>query len=269
MTYETADLVDRAAALLRGAEEIKRVRIHVEKAALVFGGYDDETGKAERIETQIVASRRPEELIDQHPIPDLIGHLCSRLPLTRSTVAEILRECGRLGDVSKNPQSFLDLAYRSIRFALDELLAAGIEYRKLEDGHYEMRLFTDTVATSYKDRVLEVDPDRSVSRHLVVDSNIERQFAERLNVRTDDVMFFMKLPRWFEVDTPLGAYRPDWAITKLGTDGVERIHLVKETKGDFDPAKLRPTEALKIRYGGRHFDALDVPYSVATSIDDL
>jgi type III restriction enzyme len=47
----------------------------------------------------------------------------------------------------------------------------------------------------------------------------------------EDIRLFVKLPRWFKVETPLGGYNPDWAIVKHED---ETIYLVRETKGTKD-----------------------------------
>ena len=65
---------------------------------------------------------------------------------------------------------------------------------------------------------------------MIVDSNIERDFAETLDSEArEDVKLFVKLPSWFKIETPIGTYNPDWAIVKQGD---EKLYLVRETKGD-------------------------------------
>jgi type III restriction enzyme len=54
---------------------------------------------------------------------------------------------------------------------------------------------------------------KSVYEYVVYDSEVEREFARRLDER-EDIKLFVKLPRWFQVETPIGAYNPDWAILK-------------------------------------------------------
>jgi type III restriction enzyme len=54
---------------------------------------------------------------------------------------------------------------------------------------------------------------RSVHEYVAYDSEVEREFARRLDAR-DDIRLFVKLPRWIEIDTPFGKYNPDWAILK-------------------------------------------------------
>jgi restriction endonuclease len=60
----------------------------------------------------------------------------------------------------------------------------------------------------------------------VYESEVEREFAKRLDER-DDIKLFVKLPGKFEIDTPVGKYNPDWAIVKH--DGLA-VYLVRETK---------------------------------------
>jgi type III restriction enzyme len=76
----------------------------------------------------------------------------------------------------------------------------------------------------------------------------------------------VKLPAWFKVETPVGAYNPDWAIVKHKD---ETIYMVRETKGNRDYLKLRTSEADKVRCGQRHFDALGVPFAVAVTAGEV
>lgn len=77
---------------------------------------------------------------------------------------------------------------------------------------------------------------------------------------------FVKLPGWFQVDTPVGSYNPDWAILKQ--DG-QAVYLVRETKATKDFLKLRSSEADKVRRGQKHFEALGVHFAVAVAADEV
>jgi type III restriction enzyme len=94
---------------------------------------------------------------------------------------------------------------------------------------------------------------------------VEREFAQKRDQR-EDIRLFVKLPDWFKVETPVGTYNPDWAIVKHDH---ETLYLVRETKGTKDFLKLRTTEADKVRCGQRHFEALNVPFAVVTSAEDV
>ena len=105
----------------------------------------------------------------------------------------------------------------------------------------------------------------SIYEYVVYDSEVEREFAQKLDQR-EDIRLFVKLPDWFKVDTPVGKYNPDWAIVKHDD---QTLYLVRETKGTKDFLKLRTSEADKVRCGQRHFEALGVPFAVVTSADEV
>ncbi len=126
-----------------------------------------------------------------------------------------------------------------------------------------MRLFEDEEIVGYLHNRLEVQ--KSVYDAVVYDSEVEREFAEKLDKR-EDVKLFVKLPHWFLIETPIGKYNPDWAILKHDES---ILYLVRETKGTKDFEKLRNSEAEKIRCGRRHFEALSVDFSVVTSASEI
>ena len=66
---------------------------------------------------------------------------------------------------------------------------------------------------------------KSIYNYVVYESEVEREFASKLDQR-EDVRLFVKLPDWFKVETPVGTYNPDWAIVKHAD---ETIYLVRET----------------------------------------
>ena len=94
---------------------------------------------------------------------------------------------------------------------------------------------------------------------------MEREFARRLDER-EDIKIFVKLPGWFEIETPVGKYNPDWAILKH--DG-RALYLVRETKGTRDFLRLRNSEADKVRCGIRHFEGLGVDFDVLVTADEV
>ena len=110
-----------------------------------------------------------------------------------------------------------------------------------------------------------VKVNNSVYEYVVYDSEVELEFARRLDER-EDIKLFVKLPGWFMIDTPVGKYNPDWAILKH--DG-QALYLVRETKGTRDFLQLRTSEADKVRCGQRHFDALGVPFGVVVTADEV
>jgi type III restriction enzyme len=199
-------------------------------------------------------------------LPDILAYLQNETELTRSTLVRILKESGRLADVFQNPQRFLDQVAAILKHELHRLLVDGIKYERLPgtgaDAEWEMLLFKNEELVNYLN-ALQVN--KSVYEYVVYDSEVEREFARKLDQR-EDIKLFVKLPAWFKVDTPVGEYNPDWAIVKH--DG-STLYLVRETKGTRDFLKLRTVEADKVRCGQRHFETLGVPFAVAVSADEV
>ena len=72
------------------------------------------------------------------------------------------------------------------------------------------------------------------------DKSIERKFAEDLDA-AEEVCVYAKLPRTFQIPTPVGNYSPDWAIA-FYEGKVKHIFFVAETKGTMESLELRPIE---------------------------
>ncbi|MCB9540297.1 MAG: DEAD/DEAH box helicase family protein [Myxococcales bacterium] len=192
------------------------------------------------------------------PVPDALSYLQRQTELTRTTLARILVGSGRLADLRVNAQQFLDQVVEIVRKRLTLLMIDGLEYVKLEGDDAEWAPAQFEEQTVYEQRLVKVT--KSVYDAIEVDSGVERDFATALEARKD-IKFFIKLPRWFTVPTPLGTYNPDWALS-LERDGHEMVYLVRETKGTTEVDELRPAEKRKIICGGKHFQLLDVDFGV-------
>ena len=96
------------------------------------------------------------------------------------------------------------------------------------------------------------------------------RFANDLE-NADEVVVYAKLPRGFQIPTPVGNYSPDWAIAfKEGT--VKHIYFVAETKGTLDSLELRPIEQAKIKCAKKLFNELSdnkVKYHEVSSYQEL
>jgi restriction endonuclease len=141
-----------------------------------------------------------------------------------------------------------------------DLAEAANWYRKAAEC--EQMLFKNEELVNY---LSAVKVSKSVYEYVVYDSDVERKFAEQLDQR-EDIKLFVKLPGWFEIDTPIGKYNPDWAILKH--DG-QALYLVRETKGTRDFLKLRTSEADKVNCGKRHFEAIGVDFAVAVTVEEV
>lgn len=254
VNYQTNDLVKNAVKTLKAMDKIVPVRVTVTEAKL------DLENKG--VTATVLRDGRM-DLSFRGAMPDIIAYLQNETELTRATIVRILRESGRLTDFLVNPQRFMDSAAAILNRELHKLMIDGIKYEKLADDEWNMRLFEEREIISYLNNRLEVQ--HSIYDAVVYDSEIEREFAEKLDQR-EDIKLFVKLPAWFEIETPIGKYNPDWAILKHD-DAV--LYLVRETKGTRNFEKLRTSEAEKVRCGRKHFDALGVNFDVVTSVAEL
>jgi type III restriction enzyme len=256
--YNTQRLINDAAKQINQMPAITAPQIRLEKVALSYAN----TGVAPQLLS--VTSSRTESVISI--IPDLISYLQRETELTRETLSSILLNSNRLSDIFINPQQFLDLATRSIRFTMQQLMVNGIKYERIAGEEYEMRLFEDKEISGFIDNMLSVK--HSIYDAIEYQSDTERQFAEILDGR-EDIKLFIKLPPWFKVQTPLGTYNPDWAIVKQVAEDEQKLYLIRETKGTRDQLGLRVGEGAKIYCGQKHFDLLGIDFDVATSASEI
>jgi len=151
-----------------------------------------------------------------------------------------------------NPQLFLDLAVDEIRNVLHDLMIDGIKYEQIAGKEYAMMLFSDKEIETYTDNLYKVhDQAKTIADNIVIDgmSKVERKFAEDCE-KNSNIEFFIKLPDWFTIKTPVGEYNPDWALIYKNE---KRIYFVAETKSTLDQLEHRPKEAMKIKCGKAHF----------------
>lgn len=158
----------------------------------------------------------------------------------------------------------MDEVVKAIRNVLHRMIIEGIQYEKLDEISYQMSRFrTDEHKLEFaKDRVVKTE--KSVYDYITYDSGVEKKFAEDLETMRN-IKFFIKLPTWFKIPTPIGTYNPDWAILKQNG---KIVYMIRETKSTKDKIKLRLPETDKIQCGYRHFEAIGVDYDVATSVED-
>lgn len=201
---------------------------------------------------------------------DLIGKIVEETGLTRSDVSAILRGIKKdtFDQFKRNPEEFIIKASNIINEQKATVIIEHITYNKLEDK-YEMDLFTNP---TLKGRlgVNAMRTDRHIYDHVIYDSTNEKEFAGELE-KSDEVAVYVKLPRGFYINTPVGRYNPDWAIAfHEGT--VKHIYFVAETKGDLSSMQLRKVEELKIHCAREHFKKISsdtVKYEVVDNYNTL
>jgi type III restriction enzyme len=264
--YSTEELITAAVLGVHAMPKIDRPKMIIARADLAITGAGI---------TTIETGRKTQELDSKYVIPDLIAQIQARTSLSKSTVAAILLGSGRLDDAIKNPQAYIEHTAASINTTKRELLVKGVEYVKIDGMTYEMHRFEDdNLAEVFESNVIAVQKqEKTLFSHIIIDSGSqpEQNFAKACDAN-DDVHFYIKLPRWFEIETPVGAYHPDWALMYHNQ---KILYFIAETKGSggaqgVDIGLLRPLEKLKIDCGYKHFEQFEeVHFKAVETLGEL
>lgn len=267
--------VDSAALVARVVEDLNLLNIEPPRLVVTKARVEAITGDVFTA-LQMSGAKTVATLVGRFPLPNLVEkltelltHTAPSVRLTRKTLLAIIRGVKNQQMILDNPEEFASRAATIIRQRLEEELIAGIKYEK--DGTcYELTQWADEI---------ECAPDKAVTskkslyEQFAADSDVERRFAERLE-SMQPVKFYVKLPPWFKVPTPVGTYNPDWALVWEETDQFgdtgQKLYLVRETKGSTTLTELYLSEQQKIKCGEKHFTgALGVDYKVIVSADQL
>ncbi len=271
--YSTAELIAKAAKRIKDkVPTIERPKVALTRADIAIaasGVAGTQTGfRTETVEAKYV-------------MPDFVGQVQAKTGLAKSTVARILLDSGRLADAVYNPQAFVDAVAEQINAEKRDFLVygdgmadSGVKYLKLDDAYYQMRCFeSDNLMEMFASNVKAVQKqEKTLFSHIIIDSNSgpERQFAQACE-DNDDVLFYIKLPRWFQIETPVGPYNPDWALSYRNDKTLYFVAETKKTGGDHVQLDLlRPIEDLRIECGKRHFKNFEeVRFRVVSSLAEL
>ncbi|AKB69163.1 type III restriction-modification system endonuclease [Methanosarcina mazei] len=258
--FDPEELIHKCAEEIRNSLVVGRARFTYRKAVAEInrGG----------IHAEEVMEREGVFESQDYELPDIITYLQNETNLTRRTLVEILKTCGRLEEFKNNPQKFVEQVSSIIKHQMRLFIVDGIKYEKIGDEYYyAQQLFADEEVKGYLGENL-IESQKSIYNYVRFDSDIEAGFASRFEL-SDDVKVYAKLPtKWFKIDTPLGSYTPDWAVL-VEIDGQEKLYFVVETKGSLFTDALRPTEQAKIECGRAHFKAMgnDVEFALANNYE--
>ena len=141
-----------------------------------------------------------------------------------------------------------------------------ISYDTIE-GEYDSSIFTAEKATQSFDKAFLAK--KAIQDYVFTDGSadksIERKFAEDLDA-ADEVCVYAKLPRTFQIPTPVGNYSPDWAIA-FYEGKVKHIFFIAETKGTMESLELRPIEQAKISCAKKLFNEMSTSNVVYHDVD--
>ena len=194
---------------------------------------------------------------------DLIGKIAQGTTLTRKTIVKILQ--GIRPDVfamfKNNPEEFINKAIKLINQEKAVLVIEEIQYNKTQEEPYSADIFNLGGVVNFEKAVAS---SKHITPYVIVDSEIEKNFAISLDRDEDKVCVYAKLPRTFKIPTPVGDYSPDWAIA-FYENSVKYIYFVAETKGSeqhrdiIEVAKNACAKKLfaKLNDGNVHYDVVD------------
>ncbi len=262
VSYDTAELVKNAILHLNTDElqvrTLRYIKIEGQQDAqnvTEFGNTKSTSNELTDVSTSLVKY-------------DLIGQVAKGANITRRTAAKILQGLrpAKLALFRNNPEEFIRKVVQIIREQKATMIVDHIHYH-LTDGKYDSDIFT---AASRADFDKAVETSKHITDYVVSDSKGERDFAHDLD-EAKEVVVYAKLPRSFQIPTPVGNYAPDWAIA-MQKGSVKHIFFIAETKGSLQSMQLNAIENAKIDCCTQLFNEIstdNVKYHKVTCYQDL
>jgi len=258
--YNSEELIEKAIISINANLEVNQLRYVVvtgeQNTVDSFGGTTTTSKRVSTVSTSTVRY-------------DLVGEIARGATLTRRTVVEILKDLRpqKLAMFQNNPEEFIRNVIKLIKEEKATMIVEHISYN-LIDGKYDSTIFTQEKQSQSPDKAYSAK--KHVMDYVFSDSKKEHEFASALDGATE-VCVYAKLPRSFQIPTPVGNYAPDWAIAfNKGT--VKHIFFVAETKGSMESMELRGVEKAKIACAKKLFNDIstsEVRYDEVDSYDKL
>ncbi len=235
--YDSEELIQKAIAAINSELSVTQLKYVVTTGTQ---GTDDLDFTGEQ-------STRTKEMRDVSTsnVPyDLVGDIAKAATLTRRTVTRILKgiQRSKLYMFKNNPEEFIRKVSHIIREQKATMIVEHISYNRTEN-QYDSDIFTKEKSRQTVDKAYEAK--KHILDYVFPDSQGERTFAEDLD-KADEVCVYAKLPRSFQIPTPVGNYAPDWAIAFNDNMGVKHVFFIAETKGSMDSMQLKGVEKAKI-----------------------
>lgn len=200
---------------------------------------------------------------------DLLGEVAQAAVITRACAARILRgiRADKFAMFKNNPEQFIAQVSRCIIRQKATMIVEHIIYTRA-DGSYDSTIFTNVPP---QDETKGMQVTKCIQDWIFPDSDIERDFAEHME--EGGPLVYAKLPRGFQIPTPVGNYAPDWAIAFDEGTSIRHLFFVAETKGSMDTLDLKGVEKGKIECAKKLFNDLklagDVHYGRVATYEDL
>ena len=261
VSYDSNELIEKAVLHINAELDVKQLRY------VMVEGTQDETEVTDFGNTRS-QSRLLTDVCTSTVKYDLVGNIAKGANLTRRTVVRILKGIkeNKLYLFKNNPEEFIRKVVSIIKEQKSTMIVEHIHYN-LTEGKYDSDIFTVKSKMDF-DRAYEAK--KHVTDYVFSDSKGERQFAHDLD-EASEVVVYAKLPRTFQIPTPVGNYAPDWAIV-LKKNEVKHIFFIAETKGSMSSMDLSAIEKAKIECAEKLFNSIsttNVKYHKVATYQDL
>ncbi|MBO5794772.1 MAG: DEAD/DEAH box helicase family protein, partial [Bacteroidaceae bacterium] len=261
VSYDSEELIQKSVIYINKDLEVKKLRY------VMVEGTQNVDNVSEFGDTHS-QSRELTDVCTSTVKYDLVGDIAKGARLTRRTVVAILKRINmdKLYLFKNNPEEFIRKVTAIIREQKSTMIVEHIHYNMTE-GKYENDIFTVKSKVEF-DRAYE--SKKHITDYVFSDSKGERKFAEDLD-EADEVVVYAKLPRSFQIPTPVGNYAPDWAIA-MKRNEVKHIFFVAETKGSMNSMELNAIERAKIECAEKLFNEMstsNVKYHKVATYQDL
>lgn len=261
VSYDSNELIEKAILHIDAELEVTRLRY------VMVEGMQDES-QVEEFGNTRSQSHELTDVCTSTVRYDLVGDIAKGANLTRQTVVRILKGIkeSKLYLFRNNPEEFIRKVINIIREQKSTMIVESIHYNMTE-GKYDSNIFTVKGRADY-DRAYEAQ--KHITDYVFSDSKGERDFAHDLD-DANEVVVYAKLPRSFQIPTPVGNYAPDWAIA-MQKNGVKHIFFIAETKGSMGSMEMRGVEKAKIDCAQKLFNSIstaNVKYHKVTKYQDL
>lgn len=195
---------------------------------------------------------------------NLFEEIAKNTVLSTATVIKVLDGIENKQMINRNPVVYLTEAIKRVKQILFKEMVLIYE---ITGGRYQEKLFEKIIPT-YQKRLVETE--KSLYDKVICDSDNEEKFSFYFNSE-NKIKFYLKLPQWYKIPTPIGDYNPDFGLViekkDLSNSKSASMYFVVETKASSD---LRETELFKINCAIEHFRILGFRKYIETdSISDF
>ena len=235
--YDSKELIQKAIAAINSELNVTQLK-YVVTTGIQGDDELDFTGE------QSTRTKEMRDVSTSNVPYDLVGDIAKAATLTRRTVTRILKgiQRSKLFMFKNNPEEFIRKVSHIIREQKATMIVEHISYNRTEN-QYDSDIFTKEKSRQTVDKAYEAK--KHILDYVFPDSQGERTFAEDLD-KAEEVCVYAKLPRSFQIPTPVGNYAPDWAIAFNDNMGVKHVFFIAETKGSMDSMQLKGVEKAKI-----------------------